>query len=65
MDLTNWDSSSGESDGIVEPTFVHDQGSRQPSGLSSESAYTIVSAGLNADPLSDASEPMDVDEHGV
>ena len=50
MDLTIWDSSSGESDGIGEPTFVHDQGS-QP--LFSEGAYA------------DVFEPMDVDEHGV
>ena len=51
IDLTVWDSSSGESAGIV--GAAPGQNSPTPSGLSSESAFT------------DVSEPMDVEENGV
>ena len=51
MDLAVWDSSSGESAGIVGAAPGHN--APAPSGLSSKSAYT------------DVSEPMDVDENGV
>ena len=55
VDLPHWDTMSDASQGMHSPA---------PSGLSDASAYTNVSVGLNADPLSDTSDnevPMEVD----